>query len=115
MFHILTENVFILGSALPEPSRHHPPGMIIISTPQGNLFYTKSSVDNMVLKRSVCFCLSERDPKPRRMRRRTGHLLGKKEDFHEESSGPRIRHIFEVAIVAFLNLSFLMMCVPEGQ
>ena len=48
------------------------------------------------------------------MRKRTGHLLEKKEDFHEESSGPNVRHIFEVATVAFLNLIFHM-CVAEGQ
>jgi len=94
VFHILTENVFILGSALPEPSRHHPPGMIIVSTPQGNfLSNNKSSVDDMVLEKQIYYCLKERDLKPRRMRKRTGHLLEKKEDFHEKSYGPHIRHI----------------------
>ena len=43
-----------------------------------------------------------------------GHLLEKKENFHEESSGLNIRYIFEVATVAYLNLIFLM-CVAEGQ
>ena len=113
VFHILTENVFILGSALPEPSRHHPLGIIIVSTPQGIiLFYDESSVDDMVSERQKYYCLQERDLKPRRMRKKTGHLLEKKEDFHEKRSGPSIRHIFEVA---FLNLSFLTMSVAEGQ
>ena len=87
-------SMFILGSALPEPSRHHPPGMIIVSTPQGNfLSNIKSSVDDMVLERQIYYCLSERDQKPRRMRRRTGHLPEKKEDFREKSFGPSVRHI----------------------
>ena len=58
VFHILAENVFILGSALPEPSRHHPPGMIIVSTSQGIiLFSTKSSVNDTVLERRIYYCL----------------------------------------------------------
>ena len=109
VFHFLNENVFILGSALPEPSRHRPPGMIVVSTPQSNfLSNIKSSVNDMVLERQIYYCLEERDPKPRRMRKRTGHLLEKKEDFHEKSPGSNIRHIIEVASIAFLNLIFLV-------